>query len=151
MIDLFEVFTLIQNSFKNSFNNIEKIFFFSFQIFNQTQTHKTIKLFPLEMNDKFLQIIEDGPRSDLIVQPVSRQYYSAFKCIAVNKIGRAEHIMELREAHLPTAVAAAKPIIVTATTITFDIIGPPTDLGMPIKAVSILIDYFNILHHHHHL
>lgn len=93
--------------------------------------------FSPEMSDKFLQIIEDGPRSDLIVTPVSRQYYSAFKCIAQNKIGRAEHMMELREAHLPSAVAQAKPLIVTATTITFDIIGPPTDLGMPIKAVSI--------------
>jgi neural cell adhesion molecule len=91
------------------------------------------------MNDKFLQIVEDGPRSDLIVQPVSRQYYSAFKCIAVNRIGRAEHIMELREAHLPSAVAQAKPIIVTATTVTFDIIGPATELGMPIKAVRVPI------------
>lgn len=89
-----------------------------------------------ELNDRFLQIVEDGPRSDLIVQPVDRRYYSAFKCIAVNKIGRAEHIMELREAHLPSAVVQAKPIIVTATTITFDIIGPATDLGMPIKAFT---------------
>lgn len=89
-----------------------------------------------EMQDKFLQIIEDGPRSDLIVRPVDRRYYSAYKCIAVNKIGRAEHIMELREAHLPSAVAQAKPIEVTATTITFDIIGPPFELGMPIKAYT---------------
>lgn len=92
----------------------------------------------IELNDRFLQIVEDGPRSDLIVQPVDRRYYSAFKCIAVNKIGRAEHIMELREAHLPSAVVQAKPIIVTATTITFDIIAPATDLGMPIKAVSLI-------------
>jgi neural cell adhesion molecule len=41
--------------------------------------------------------------------------------------------MELREAHLPSAVAQAKPIEVTATTITFDIVGPPFELGMPIK------------------
>lgn len=88
------------------------------------------------MNDKFLTIVEDGPRSDLIVQPVDRRYYTGFKCIAVNKIGRAEHIMELREAHLPAAVVQAKPIVVTATTVTFDIIGPATELGMPIKAVS---------------
>lgn len=85
------------------------------------------------MPDKFLQIVEEGPRSDLIVIPVDRRYYSAFKCIAVNRLGRAEHMMELREARLPTAVAQAKPIVVTATTITFEIIGPPTELGMPIK------------------
>jgi len=95
------------------------------------------------LNDRFLQIVEDGPRSDLIVQPVDRRYYSAFKCIAVNKIGRAEHIMELREAHLPSAVVQAKPIIVTATTITFDIIEPATEQGMPIKAVSCLIERAN--------
>lgn len=89
-----------------------------------------------EMQDKFLQIVEEGPRSDLIVKPVDRRYYSAFKCIAVNRLGRAEHMMELREAHLPAPVAQAKPIVVTATTITFEIIGPPTELGMPIKAYT---------------
>ena len=87
-----------------------------------------------EMQDKFLQINEDGPRSDLIVKPADRRYYSAYKCIAVNKLGRAEHIMELREAHLPAPVAQAKPIQVTATTIIFEIYPPPTELGMPIKA-----------------
>lgn len=91
-----------------------------------------------EMQDKFLQIVEDGPRSDLIVEPADRRYYSAYKCIAVNKVGRAEHIMELREAHLPSAVAQAKPIEVTATTVTFDIIGPPFELGMPIKGEFII-------------
>lgn len=87
-----------------------------------------------EMQDKFLQIFEEGPRSDLIVTPAGRRYYSAYKCIAVNRLGRAEHMMELREAHLPAPVAQAKPIVVTATTIQFEIVGPPTELGMPVKA-----------------
>lgn len=87
-----------------------------------------------EMQDKFLQIVVEGPRSDLIVRPVDRRYYSAYKCVANNRLGRAEHIMELREAHLPTPVAQAKPVQVTATTIMFEIIGPPMILGMPIKA-----------------
>lgn len=90
-----------------------------------------------EMQDKFLQIFEEGPRSDLIVKPVDRRYYSAFKCIAVNRLGYAEQLMELREAHLPAPVAQAKPIVVTATTITFEIFPPATDLGMPIKAFSV--------------
>lgn len=90
-----------------------------------------------EMQDKFLQIVEEGPRSDLIVKPADRRYYSAYKCIAVNRLGRAEHVMELREAHLPTPIAQAKPKIVTATTIEFEIIGPPTELGMPIKAYTV--------------
>lgn len=89
-----------------------------------------------EMNDKFLQIVEEGIRSDLIVIPAGHRYYSAYKCIAVNRLGRAEHIMELREARLPAPVAQAKPIVVTATTITFEIIGPATELGMPIKAFT---------------
>lgn len=89
-----------------------------------------------EMHDKFLQIVEEGPRSDLIVTPVARQYYTAFKCIAVNRLGRAEHMMELREAHLPTPIGQAKPVVVTATTIIFEIIAPPTELGMPIKAYT---------------
>jgi neural cell adhesion molecule len=50
-----------------------------------------------EMQDKFLQIVDEGPRSDLLVTPVDRRYYSAFKCIAINKLGRAEHIMEVRK------------------------------------------------------
>jgi neurocan core protein len=90
-----------------------------------------------EMHDKFLEIVEVGPRSDLIVTPADRRYYSAYKCIAVNRLGRAEHIMELREAHLPAPVAQAKPRTVTATTIEFEIIGPPTELGMPIKALTV--------------
>lgn len=41
--------------------------------------------------------------------------------------------MELREGRLPPAVAQAKPMDVTATTITFDIIGPTFEPGLPIK------------------
>lgn len=89
------------------------------------------------MQDKFLQIVEEGPRSDLIVKPVDRRYYSAYKCIAINKLGRAEHVMELREARLPAPVAQAKPIVVTATTITFELIPPATEFGMPIKAYTV--------------
>lgn len=47
------------------------------------------------------------------MKPADRRYYSAFKCIAINRLGRAEHMMELREAHLPTPVAQARPSIVT--------------------------------------
>ncbi|XP_070493572.1 fasciclin-2 [Chironomus tepperi] len=89
-----------------------------------------------EMHDKFLRIVEDGPRSDLMVTPADRRYYSNYKCIAVNKLGREEHIMELREGRLPPPVAQAKPIDVTATTITFEIIGPAYEPGLPIKSYT---------------
>jgi len=57
---------------------------------------------------------------------------------AVNKLGREEHIMELREGRLPPPVAQAKPIDVTATTITFEIIGPAFEPGLPIKCKLLL-------------
>lgn len=89
-----------------------------------------------DLHDKFLEIVEEGPRSDLLVKPVERRYFTAYRCIAVNRLGRAEHIMELREGRLPPPVAQAKPIEVTATAIKFDIIGPASDIGLPTKAFT---------------
>ncbi|XP_054731043.1 fasciclin-2 isoform X1 [Anastrepha obliqua] len=90
-----------------------------------------------EAFDKNLVIIGTGPRSDLIVHPVARQYYSVYKCIATNVHGSAEHDMQLKEARVPDLVAAAIPRQLTATTITFDIRGPPTELGLPVTAFSV--------------
>lgn len=89
-----------------------------------------------DLHDKFYHIVEEGPRSDLIVTPVSRQYYTTYKCIAVNRLGRAEHEMQLRLGDRPGPVAQARPKTVTATTITFDIIPSSTELGLPIKAFT---------------
>jgi neurocan core protein len=44
--------------------------------------------------------------------------------------------MELRLARIPDVVAQAKPRIVTATSITFDIIPPAIEIGMPIRAFT---------------
>ncbi|XP_034666358.1 fasciclin-2 isoform X5 [Drosophila subobscura] len=90
-----------------------------------------------ELYDTNLKIVGTGPRSDLIVHPVTRQYYSAYKCIATNIHGTAEHDMQLKEARVPEFVSAAVPRQLTATTITFDIRGPPTELGLPILAFSV--------------
>ncbi|SPP89153.1 blast:Fasciclin-2 [Drosophila guanche] len=90
-----------------------------------------------ELYDTNLKIVGAGPRSDLIVHPVTRQYYSAYKCIATNIHGTAEHDMQLKEARVPEFVSAAVPRQLTATTITFDIRGPPTELGLPILAFSV--------------
>ncbi|CAD7087678.1 unnamed protein product [Hermetia illucens] len=87
--------------------------------------------------DKNLVIEGTGPRSDLIVTPIDRRYYSAYKCIASNIHGTAEQDMVLREAHLPEYVVSAKPRVVTATTMTFDIIGPVAERGLPIIAYSV--------------
>ncbi|XP_034489459.1 fasciclin-2 isoform X3 [Drosophila innubila] len=90
-----------------------------------------------DLYDTNLKIEGTGPRSDLIVHPVTRQYYSAYKCIATNIHGIAEQDMQLKEARVPDFVSAATPRQLTATTITFDIRGPPTELGLPILAFSV--------------
>ncbi|KAM7350494.1 neural cell adhesion molecule fasciclin 2 isoform 1-T1 [Cochliomyia hominivorax] len=87
--------------------------------------------------DKNLVIEGTGPRSNLIVHPVARQYYSVYKCIATNIHGSAEHDMQLMEAKVPDAVEAAIPKQLSATSITFDIRGPPTILGLPITAFTV--------------
>ncbi|KPU75268.1 fasciclin 2, isoform C [Drosophila ananassae] len=90
-----------------------------------------------DMSDPNLKIVGTGPRSDLIVHPVTRKYYTSYKCIATNIHGTAEHDMQLKEARVPDFVAAAAPRQLTATTMTFDIRGPPTELGLPILAYSV--------------
>ncbi|XP_059622214.1 fasciclin-2 isoform X3 [Phlebotomus argentipes] len=90
-----------------------------------------------ELYDRNFEIQGSGPRSDLIVTPVDNRYYTAYKCIASNRLGRSEHIMQLKLARIPDAIPQAIPRIVTATSITFDIIAPPVELGMPITAFSV--------------
>ncbi|EDX17044.1 fasciclin 2 [Drosophila simulans] len=90
-----------------------------------------------DLYDTNLKIVGTGPRSDLIVHPVTRQYYSGYKCIATNIHGTAEHDMQLKEARVPDFVSEAKPSQLTATTMTFDIRGPSTELGLPILAYSV--------------
>lgn len=90
-----------------------------------------------DLGDPNLQIESHGPRSDLLVIPRDRRYYSAYKCIASNRLGTAVHEMILREARLPDIVVQATPRIVTATTMTFDIIGPSTEQGLPILTYTV--------------
>ena len=90
-----------------------------------------------DLNDPNLQVEGNGPRSDLLVTPREGRYYTAYKCFASNRYGRVEHEMQLREARMPEPVPQANPFIVTATTITFNIISPPTELGLPITAFSV--------------
>ncbi|KRK06011.1 fasciclin-2 isoform X1 [Drosophila yakuba] len=90
-----------------------------------------------DLYDTNLKIVGTGPRSDLIVHPVTRQYYSGYKCIATNIHGSAEHDMQLKEARVPDFVSEAKPSQLTATTMTFDIRGPSTELGLPILDYSV--------------
>ncbi|XP_031633951.1 fasciclin-2-like [Contarinia nasturtii] len=90
----------------------------------------------IELNDPNLQIEGNGPRSDLLVIPRARGYYTAYKCVARNRLGQAEYFMELREAHIPDVIPQAKSVVVTATTITFEILSPPYYPGLPITAFA---------------
>ena len=90
-----------------------------------------------DLYDQNLHIENEGLRSDLIITPRDRRYYTAYKCVANNRLGSAEHIMELREARIPEMVPQAKPRIVSATSITFDIMAPPVEPGLPLTAFSV--------------
>lgn len=90
-----------------------------------------------ELFDTNMKVFGTGPRSDLIIKPVAAHYYRSYRCIAQNRLGKTEHLMELREAHVPGFVVQAAPRTVTATSITFDIIPPPTEIGLPILAMSV--------------
>ncbi|XP_049531645.1 fasciclin-2 isoform X2 [Anopheles darlingi] len=90
-----------------------------------------------DLYDQNMRIENHGLRSDLIISPRDRRYYSAYKCVARNKLGTAEHVMELREARRPERVPQAKARIVSATSITFDVMAPPAEPGLPLTAFSV--------------
>lgn len=58
----------------------------------------------------FFQIYGRGPRSDLIVTPLSLQYYGRYTCKAENPHGKAQHEIELHEAREPSNVQQVKNI-----------------------------------------
>uniref|UniRef100_A0A1Q3FEX3 Putative neural cell adhesion molecule 2 n=1 Tax=Culex tarsalis TaxID=7177 RepID=A0A1Q3FEX3_CULTA len=91
----------------------------------------------LDLYDINMRVEDHGPRSDLIIIPREPRYYTSYKCVATNRLGREEHIMELREARIPDAVGQARPRSVSATSMTFDIIPPAVEKGLPITAVSV--------------
>lgn len=90
-----------------------------------------------ELNDSNFQIEGNGSRSDLLVIPRDRRYYTVYKCMAKNRLGTAEHFMELREARVPDIIPQAKPVVVTATSVTFEILSPPHDASLPITAFTV--------------
>lgn len=90
-----------------------------------------------DLFDPNLEIFGTGPRSDLMIKPTHPQYYRSYRCIAQNTLGKAEHLMELREAHVPGEVVQAAVRSVTATSMVFDIVGPPMEIGLPILAYHV--------------
>lgn len=89
---------------------------------------------PIKNEDNF-KIEGTGPQSFLIVYPYNNyKFYAKYKCIATNRLGFAEHFIQLKQGFVPQPVQQAKVETITATTIRFGIVGPPVLDGLPIKA-----------------
>lgn len=80
----------------------------------------------------------NGPISYLLVRPYNEhRYYATYDCVATNKLGTATKQIELRQATVPQHIQQAKPESITATTIKFNIIGPPNFHGLPLRSITI--------------
>lgn len=76
-----------------------------------------------------------GPQSYLIVKPYNdHRFFTFYECIASNKLGRATKKIHLREAKPPNPVMQVKMKSITATSIKFEITGPISYDGPPIRA-----------------
>ncbi|KAJ2951644.1 hypothetical protein O0L34_g13803 [Tuta absoluta] len=83
-----------------------------------------------------VRIYGSGPISYVTVTPTDPALYGIYKCIATNKLGEAEHIIQLRQAFPPQAVVQARQETITATSVSFNIVGPSEDMGPPILAYT---------------
>ncbi|XP_042866206.1 fasciclin-2-like isoform X4 [Penaeus japonicus] len=93
----------------------------------------------ISKNDPNMQVLSIGPVGVLKVTPVTNQYYGAYTCEATNRLGMKQFDIELKEAHVPGPVASAKVEKKTATTITWNIVGPIDDGGLPV--LGYLVEY----------
>lgn len=89
--------------------------------------------------DENLKILSYGPLGVLNINP-SQSYYGTYTCEATNKLGRAEHNLELKEAHVPGPVSGAEVLKKSATTITWNILDPASNGGLPIQ--SYIVEYW---------
>lgn len=73
-------------------------------------------------------------RSTLQVNPVYPQMYGGYRCLAINKLGTAEHRIFLREARKPGPMLEAIIHAKTPTSMAFKLVGPVEDGGLPVKS-----------------
>ncbi|VVD03758.1 unnamed protein product [Leptidea sinapis] len=83
-----------------------------------------------------VRIYGSGPISYVTITPTDRSLYGIYKCIATNTLGEAEHIIQVREAFPPGPVLQAKQETITATSVSFNIVGPAEEMGPPILAFT---------------
>ncbi|XP_076247561.1 neural cell adhesion molecule fasciclin 2 isoform X2 [Calliopsis andreniformis] len=88
-------------------------------------------------NEARIKQIGNGPVSILTIEPMDKRYYTTYKCIASNTHGTTEHNIELREATKPGEMLQAKMAEITATTIRFDLVPPPTHPELPLRTITV--------------
>ncbi|XP_037784980.1 fasciclin-2-like isoform X13 [Penaeus monodon] len=93
----------------------------------------------IDKEDPNLEVLSFGPVGVLRVTPVRNEYYGDYACEATNRLGMKEFDIKLKEAHVPGPVASAKVQKKTATTITWNIVGPVDDGGLPV--LGYLVEY----------
>ncbi|XP_037040379.1 fasciclin-2-like isoform X1 [Bradysia coprophila] len=76
--------------------------------------------------DPFFEVINSGSESMLVVEPVDDSYFTTYKCVASNKHGEAERIMEVREAQSPEVMADVMVRRWSIDWIAFEITASPT-------------------------
>lgn len=64
---------------------------------------------------------------------MDRNLYGFFKCLATNKLGTSEHRVQLKEARKPGPILEAIVQTKTATSITYKIVGPVDNGGLPVR------------------
>ncbi|KAK8738927.1 hypothetical protein OTU49_003745 [Cherax quadricarinatus] len=87
----------------------------------------------ISANDQNLQVLSISPLGVLRVNPVTTSYFGDYTCEATNRLGIAKMSLELKEAHAPGPISNAKVEKKTATTVTWSIIDPMDDGGLPIQ------------------
>ncbi|XP_073946294.1 neural cell adhesion molecule fasciclin 2 isoform X3 [Choristoneura fumiferana] len=83
-----------------------------------------------------VRIFGAGPYSHVLVTPTDRSLYGVYKCIATNRHGEAVHTTQLREASVPGTVVQARQETLTATSVSFNIVGPAEEMNPPVRAFA---------------
>jgi len=86
--------------------------------------------------DRNFKIQGKGPRSDLVVTPLSNKYYGRYRCKAENPYGIEYTEITLEEAHVPTLLQQAILDKYTATTLEFRFVAPTDSGGLPIESYA---------------
>ncbi|KAK7065692.1 Ncam2p, partial [Halocaridina rubra] len=87
----------------------------------------------IKSQDTNFEVLERGPLGVLKVRP-SQPYYGTYTCQATNKLGSERYDLQLKEAHVPGPVSSVKVEKKTATTITWGIVDPLDNGGLPIQS-----------------